>query len=51
MAFASFDQLKDAKKEIETLTHHYPNKKGLFHPQLPRPLQRLLRLFIPKMPL
>lgn len=50
MALHHFDQLKDAfvKKEIEQLTHHYPDKKNYFVHQLAEATAMIAAAFYPK---
>ena len=50
MALHHFDQLKDAtvKKEIESLTHHYPNKKDYFIHKLAEATATIAAAFYPK---
>jgi pyruvate, water dikinase len=50
MALHHFDQLKDAevKKEIETLTHHYPDKKDYFIHKLAEATAKIAAAFYPK---
>ncbi len=50
MALHHFDQLKDAsvKKEIETLTHHYPDKKDYFIHKLAEATATIAAAFYPK---
>ncbi|MGO4892483.1 phosphoenolpyruvate synthase [Flavobacterium sp. W21_SRS_FM6] len=50
MALHHFDQLQDAevKKEIETLTHHYPDKKEYFIHRLAEATAKIAAAFYPK---
>jgi pyruvate,water dikinase len=50
MALHHFDHLKDAgaKKEIETLTHHYPDKKDYFIHKLAEATATIAAAFYPK---
>ncbi|CAN5436915.1 phosphoenolpyruvate synthase [soil metagenome] len=50
MALHHFDQLKDTavKKEIEDLTHHYPDKKDYFIHQLAEATATIAAAFYPK---
>jgi pyruvate,water dikinase len=50
MALHHFDQLKDAavKEKIETLTHHYPDKKDYFIHKLAEATATIAAAFFPK---
>jgi pyruvate, water dikinase len=50
MALVKFDELKDAKakKEIEDLTHHYPDKKNYFIDKLAQSVATIACAFYPK---
>lgn len=50
MALVKFDELKDknAKKEIEELTHHYPDKEKYFIDKLAQGIATIAAAFYPK---
>jgi len=50
MALVKFDELKDenAKREIEELTHHYPDKKRFFIDKLAQGIATIAAAFYPK---
>jgi len=50
MALVKFDELKDenTKREIEELTHHYPNKERFFIDKLAQGIATIAAAFFPK---
>ncbi len=50
MALVKFDELKDenTRKEIEELTHHYPNKEKFFTDKLAQGIATIAAAFYPK---